>query len=63
MKLPLTATLLACSLNATAGTYGPLANFDVINDTGQVAHGFEIEIDGIKESDISSLFGAANRWP
>jgi hypothetical protein len=63
MKLPLAATLLACSLTATAGTYGPLANFDVINDTGQVAHGFEIEIDGIQQSDISSLFGAANRWP
>ncbi len=27
--------------------YGSLSNFDVINDTGQTAHGFEIELDGL----------------
>jgi hypothetical protein len=36
MKLPLAATLLACSLTATAGTYGPLANFDVISACTQI---------------------------
>ena len=58
--------LLACvvfAVPALASTYGPLANFDVVNDTGSTAHGFEIDIDGIAQSDITSLFGAANRWP
>lgn len=43
--------------------YGSLANFDVVNDTGKTAHGFEIDIEGINSSDITSLFGAADRWP
>lgn len=43
--------------------FGPLANFDVVNDTGQVAHGFQIDIPGIHASDITSLFGDAARWP
>ena len=63
MKLHLAATLLVFSLSANAATYGPVANFDVINDTGKVAHGFEIEFDGIVISDITSLFGDTNRWP
>lgn len=28
-------------------TYGTLSNFDVVNDTGQPCHGFEIELEGI----------------
>jgi hypothetical protein len=65
MKEILIAAILAftMSFTASAGTYGPLANFDVINDTGVVAHGFEIEIDGINQSNITSLFGEAKRWP
>lgn len=43
--------------------FGSLANFDVVNDTGKTAHGFEIDIHGIRAGDISSIFGAANRWP
>lgn len=31
----------------TASMYGTLANFDVINDTGEETHGFEIEIQGL----------------
>src|SRR5258707_4169598 len=31
----------------TVTLYGSLSNFDVINDTGEPAHGFEIEIHGI----------------
>ncbi len=50
-------------LPAYAGVYGSLANFDVVNDTGEVAHGFEIDIEGITPAEITSLFGAANRWP
>ena len=37
-----------CLLQAqTVTMYGALSNFDVINDTGETAHGFEIEIHGI----------------
>ncbi len=42
--------LMAAPLALQAQTvtmYGALSNFDVINDTGEPAHGFEIEIHGI----------------
>jgi len=59
--------LIICSLLLTqplyAGVFGPLANFDVVNDTGKVAHGFEIEIHDIHKSNITSIFGDASRWP
>ncbi len=43
--------------------YGALSNFDVINDTGQTAHGFEIELDGCLPSNVYSTFGAPyNRY-
>ena len=32
---------------ATAGVIGMLGNFDVINDTGKTAHGFEIDLEEI----------------
>ena len=48
---------------AAASVFGPLANFDVVNDTGTTAHGFEIDIDGITPSQITSLFGDSSRWP
>lgn len=41
---------------ATA-TFGSLANFDVVNDTGQTARGFEIELEGIDRAQISDVFG------
>lgn len=37
--------------------FGSLSNFDVINDTGQVARGFEIELEGVNPSDIAFTFG------
>jgi len=58
--------LLACAafvVPASASVFGPLANFDVVNDTGKTAHGFEIDVDGIAPSEITSLFGDASRWP
>ncbi|WP_347989644.1 putative Ig domain-containing protein [Methylomonas sp. AM2-LC] len=61
-KLLLIPALMMLPLSTNAATYGPVANFDVINDTGKVAHGFEIELDGIVPSDITSLFGDATRW-
>ena len=43
--------------------YGSLGNFDIINDTGQTAHGFEIELDGTLPSNVFSTFGAPyNRY-
>ena len=59
--LVLLLTAMASPVYAQA--YGSLANFDVVNDTGSTAHGFEIDIEGIHSTDISSLFGSASRWP
>jgi len=44
---------------ASAGIVGPLANFDVVNDTGQPAYGFEIEIDdpSFDHTKLTSIFG------
>lgn len=38
---------------------GPLANFDVVNDTGQPAYGFEIEIEdpSFDHTKLTSIFG------
>ena len=44
-----------------AGVIGFLGNFDVINDTGTRAHGFEIDLEGLGINDISDTFGGANR--
>ena len=38
--------------------FGSLSNFDAINDTGQVCHGFEIELDGVHPADIAFTFGS-----
>src|SRR5690349_921872 len=46
---------------ATAAVIGFLGNFDVINDTGQTAYGFEIELEGLHSSDITDVFGGPGR--
>ncbi|MGR8930531.1 MAG: PEP-CTERM sorting domain-containing protein [Gammaproteobacteria bacterium] len=38
-----------------------LGNFDVVNDTGKTAHGFEIDLEGLHSSDITDTFGGAGR--
>jgi hypothetical protein len=38
--------------------FGSLSNFDVVNDTGDVCRGFEIELEGVSSSDIYSTFGS-----
>lgn len=51
--------LLAAPLAARAQTatiYGSLGNFDVVNNTGQDAHGFEIELDGLQPADVVYTF-------
>lgn len=40
-----------------ATMYGALSNFDVINDTGSVCRGFEIELEGLTSADIVYTFG------
>lgn len=44
---------------AMAGVFGSLGNFDVVNDTGKTAHGFEIDIEDptFTKSQIYSVFG------
>ncbi len=46
---------------ASAAVVGFLGNFDVINDTGQTAYGFEIELEGIHSSEITDVFGGPGR--
>ncbi len=46
------------SSGSTPPQFGTLSNFDVFNDTGEVAHGFEIELDGINPSEVTYQFGA-----
>ncbi|ALT76708.1 PEP-CTERM sorting domain-containing protein [Paucibacter sp. KCTC 42545] len=46
---------------ASAAVIGFLGNFDVINDTGKTAHGFEIELEGLHASDITDTFGGPGR--
>lgn len=48
---------LGLSALAQAATFGSLANFDTVNDTGVTAHGFEIELEGIQRADILDVFG------
>jgi len=47
--------------SADAGVIGMLGNFDVINDTGSTAHGFEIELEGLHASEITDTFGGVGR--
>lgn len=55
------ASLALASSGASAGVIGFLGNFDVINDTGTMAHGFEIELEGLHASDITDTFGGPGR--
>jgi hypothetical protein len=60
-RLALAASLaLAGTLPAQAQVYGSLANFDAVNDTGYVAHGFEIQIEDPAYANagaLQSIFG------
>ena len=44
-----------------AAVIGFLGNFDVINDTGSTAHGFEIDLEGLHSSNITDTFGGPGR--
>ena len=49
--------LVAGASDSNATTFGSLANFDTVNDTGKVAHGFEIDLEGLDKSKITDVFG------
>ena len=56
--LGLAAISIPGALHAqTATIVGYPVNFDTVNDTGQVTHGFEIEADGLQPSDMTRVFG------
>ena len=56
--LPFTlATLAMTNQPVFASTaYGSLSNFDTVNDTGSVCHGFEIELDDIHLKDVGYTY-------
>jgi hypothetical protein len=65
-KSALSAISIALSMGlaptmSSAAVIGFLGNFDVINDTGSTAHGFEIDLEGLHASDITDTFGGAGR--
>lgn len=47
--------------SAHAGVFGTLGNFDVVNDTGSTAYGFEIDLEGLHSADVTDTFGGAGR--
>jgi len=57
--IALAAAVLAVPSAASASVFGSLSNFDVVNDTGKHAYGFEIEIEdsSFDSSHIYSVFG------
>ena len=65
-KLDRHALLLGLAVAAMPGisaasVFGSLGNFDVVNDTGSTAHGFEIELEDLHVGDISEVFGGPGR--
>jgi hypothetical protein len=47
----------------TATVSGSLSNFDVINDTGHDAHGFEIQLEGLQPNDVYYTFDVQRYGP
>lgn len=51
----------APQLASAAAVFGSLGNFDAVNGTGRTAHGFEIELEGIRADQVTDTFGGAGR--
>lgn len=47
---------LSASVAEAGIAYGTVNNFDTVNDTSNVCHGFEIELDDIRSADITYTF-------
>lgn len=56
LPLAIAAIALAGHSAMASTAYGDLNNFDVINDTNQPTHGFEIELDGVHSKDVTYTF-------
>lgn len=55
----LTVAMCLASGHALASpTFGALSNFDIVNDTGETPHGFEIELEDVHSLDICYTFSA-----
>ena len=54
----LAASVLFLGAHGANGStaYGTLNNFDTVNDTGQECHGFEIEIEDVRSTDITYTY-------
>ena len=58
----LTALAVLCAIASVNGVarasiaYGSINNFDTVNDTSNVCHGFEIELDDIHSTDITYTY-------
>jgi len=50
------AALLAGQTVRASQAYGSINNFDTVNDTGHVCHGFEIEIEDCRTTDITYTY-------
>jgi len=61
VALVLAATVASLPIVTHATVFGTLGNFDAVNDTGQTAHGFEIDLQGIHSSDVTDVFGGPGR--
>jgi hypothetical protein len=59
-NLPSALTLILSGfvISIRAAFYWTLYDFDVINDTNETCHGFEIELEGMHKEDITYTFGA-----
>ena len=44
-------------VKAQTTLFGAPSNFDIYNDTGQVTHGFEIELDGLTPANVGGAYG------
>lgn len=51
-----TFALAQSSTVQASQAYGSINNFDTVNDTGSVCHGFEIEIDDARSTDITYTY-------
>ncbi|MFN8491441.1 MAG: hypothetical protein U0350_27840 [Caldilineaceae bacterium] len=49
---------VAAQGSSSATVFGSLGNFDVVNNTGHDAHGFEIQLEGLTQNDVYYTFSA-----
>ncbi len=59
--LSVAVSLALTPASASAAVIGFLGNFDVINDTGKTAYGFEIDLEGLHTTDVTDVFGGPGR--